>query len=221
MKPQEVKDIIGATRLTFHIDGSTTSSPNLSNAKKPDQVKELSPIVRELLSPEPRIRLHSFADDVDDNKFFFLTKDHIHIPYALPTIEHEIAHAVEMQNPVRWTLPDWGLSNYGNRHVKMSASKLFAAVARETRVRAIQLHLEKDLINRRSTCFNILSNETWSTWVRQFIPFGRFKNYQDVNFWIEDLRDKTYKAWNLDRIRYEWSVRLAHMQNWMETRQAA
>jgi hypothetical protein len=201
-----------------------SSAIGFHNARKLWEVADkLSPFVVSLLKEEPRVRLHALADDVDEDKFFFLTKEHIHIPYGFPAVEHEIAHAVEMTNEKRWLLPDWGLG-FGNKwEKKMTASRMFASMSREIRVRAIQLHMMPEELERRhGTLINILNNEhAWGAWAKEFTPYGRFKNAQDVRAWADDLRDKTYRAWSLDRIRHEWTFRLAHMQNWMETKEAA
>lgn len=52
------------------------------------------PFVHHLFEMEPRIRLHEFVDDLSLEKFFFVTDQHIHIPYVFPPVEHEIAHLV-------------------------------------------------------------------------------------------------------------------------------
>jgi len=184
---------------------------------------KINPFVKYLLESEPRVRLHPLADDLDDKKFFFITKKNIHIPYALPEVEHEIAHAVEMTNPSRWTLPDWGMAETVAWNNGLTARRMFAAMSREIRVRAIQLHMSPPSdTNNRSSLVNILNNEhAWGPWAEQFTPYGRFKNYQDVWDWANDLRARTYNAWSLDRIHHEWMIRLTHMQHWMESKEAA
>lgn len=196
-----------------------------SNGRALQEVSsDISPFVISLLDSEPRIRLHGHLEGLDDGKFFFVTKNHIHIPFGFPLIEHEIAHALEMTNKNRWLLPDWGLG-FGNKWDNgMTASKLFSSMSREIRVRAIQLRMmpAKELSNKDSTLVNILNNDfAWGYWARTFTPYGRFKNAKDVRAWADDLRERTYNAWSLDRIRHEWNVRLVHMQNWMETKEAA
>lgn len=198
-------------------------SIGVHNAKRVQDVKkDFTLYVQYLLEREPRIRLHAFADDIVKSKFFFVTKDYIHIPWQFPRIEHEIAHAVEMKDEKRWLLPDWGLavdSFTGKKDPKPSL--MFAAMSREIRVRAIQLHMYPAKPKDNSTLKNILNNDIWRNWAETMIPFGRFKNYQDVCDWVNDLGEKSYKAWDLDRISYEWDIRLTAMRNWMETKQAA
>jgi hypothetical protein len=199
-----------------------TTQTKKSNGHTLEEAK-LPPFVFSLFENEPRMRFHGNLEGLDDMKFFFVTKQHIHIPYGFPMIEHEIAHAVEMTNEKRWLLPDWGLGFGGGWEKKMTASKMFASMAREIRVRAIQIHMSPDHLNHKdSTLVNICNNEhAWGAWAKEFTPYGRFKNAQDVRAWADDLREKTYNAWSLDRIKSEWTTRLTHMQNWMETREAA
>lgn len=178
----------------------------------------LSLFVKELVQSESRFRFHDVGNDFfNDKKFFVVTKEIIHCPIFMPAIEHEIAHAVEMRDCSRWLLPDWGMTNF----TEPSPKAMFAAMAREIRVRAIQLHMlpESEHNNKNSTLVNILNNDwAWGHWARTMTPFGRFKNYQDVWTWANDLRERTFKSWSQDRIAHEWKIRLTHMQNWMETK---
>jgi hypothetical protein len=198
----------------------------------------LKPFVHRLFSMDNRIRLYPFVTDLEPDKAFFVKKEGIFIPYAIPAPEHEIAHMCEMQDQSRWLLPDWGLA-FPQESAEKSKCKdpavkffdrykspkiFFAAMAREIRVRGIQLHMEPEEIDKKdSTVFHILNNQfAWGGSVlKGHLPFGRFRIAKDVEDWAADLRDKTYKAWNLPRIEHEWGVRLTHMQNWMETKEAA
>lgn len=187
---------------------------------------KLSPFVRSLLQSEPRFRLTDIGNDVyNDKMFFVVTKDVIYTPALLPLIEHELSHAVEMRDQSRWCMPDWGMSTQGFLNEKtLAASCFFAAMAREVRVRAIQLHMQPICRNdKHSTIYSILNNDyAWGgTCTTKYLPYGRFQNYQQVEAWVHDLREKNYRSWNLDRIRHEWGIRLTHMQNWMETKEAA
>ncbi len=172
-----------------------------------------------LLEMEPRIRLHTLVDDLDDKKFFFIGKEYIHIPYVFPPIEHEIAHLVEMKKKERWTLPDLGMATFTNLDAVRPAN-FFAGLAREIRVRAIQLRMSpEEMDNKGGTIYNILNNQlTWGDYSDKYSPFGRFKSYQDVETWAQDMREKTYKAWTLDRIESAWKIRLDYIQNYMETK---
>jgi len=183
---------------------------------------KLSPFVKAMVQSEKRFRFHIIGNETfNDEKFFVVTKEIIHLPCVLPAAEHEIAHAVEMKNQKRWLLPDWGIPFKKFSIDKgLTARMMFTAMAREVRVRAIQLHMmpESEQTNPNSSLTNILRNEhAWGHWAKTMVPFGKFKTYQDVDVWVNDLRERTFKAWSQDRIAHEWKIRLTHMQNWMET----
>jgi hypothetical protein len=154
--------------------------------------------------------------DVDEDKGFFVTKSNIFIPYVLPKVEHDIAHMVELRNPKRWTMADWGMPRFDDHNIK--PGPFFAALSREARTRAIQLYMEPEAVgNEKHTTFNQLANPYWKDMAKSLLPFGRFHSMKDVECWMGDLRERTYRAWSLDRIVHEWTVRLNHIQNWMET----
>ncbi len=175
-----------------------------------------------LLQMESRIRLHHFVDDLDDKKFFFIGQDYIHIPYVFPPVEHEIAHLVEMKKKERWTLPDLGMATFTDLD-RVKPASFFAGLTREIRVRTIQLHMMPEEMERKGgTIYNILNNQlTWGDYADKYSPFGRFKSYKDVETWANDMRERTYNAWSLERIEHEWKIRLSHIQDWMETKVAA
>lgn len=185
----------------------------------------LYPFTNYLLGMESRFLFPDIGNEVfGDKQFFVVTKDYIYCPYVLPNPEHEIAHAVEMANPKRWLLPDWGLAfdPFTNER-GLTSRMMFAAMSREVRVRAIELHMMPEYRNDKgSSKYNILRNEhAWGDWAKRYTPFGRFKNYDDVQAWVHDLREKTYRAWSLERIEHEWKIRLGVMREYMDTKAQA
>lgn len=185
------------------------------NCAKPCDVK-LRPFVQHLLNMDARIRVFPFYGDVEYEKGFFCTKEHIFFPYELPQIEHDISHLVELTNPKRWTMTDWGLPRFDKDKVRPQA--FFAAFARETRTRAIQQYIQPECIgDDTSSAYNQLANSYWHGMMEKLLPYGRFKTMQDVKVWMNDLRERTFKRWSMDRIEHEWKFRLCHIQNWMET----
>lgn len=177
-----------------------------------------NPFICELLNMEPRIRLYPLHGDVSRDCGFIVRPDHIFIPWAQPAVEHEIAHLVELTASRRWTMTDWGMPRFEVGDI--FAPRFFAALARETRVRALQRYMmtfknEQELHD--SWVWNQCNNPYWAEMVRRSLPFGRFRDYQDVQMWIRDLHEKVYKSWSQDRIRHEWMIRLDHFRNWMET----
>jgi len=183
-----------------------------------DSHGKFSSFICELLNMEPRIRLYPLHGDVTHDCGFIVKHEHIYIPWAQPAVEHELSHLVELNSSRRWTMTDWGMPRFEVGGI--SAPRIFAALARETRVRALQRHLmtfKNDQELQDSWVWNQCNNPYWEQMVRRNLPFGRFRDYQDVTMWIRDLHEKVYRAWSQDRIRHEWTVRLEHIQNWMET----
>lgn len=180
------------------------------------QTLDIRPFVKHLCGMDKRIVVYPFYADVEDKKGFFVTRDNIFIPYVLPKIEHDISHLLELRNSKRWTMVDWGMPRFEKDVI--SPGPFFAALCREIRTRAIQLHMEPEAMgDMNNTTYNQLANQYWTGMVKKLLPFGRFQTYQDVECWLGSLREGTYKAWCQDRIVHEWKVRLNHIQNWMET----
>lgn len=178
---------------------------------------DVHPMVHELLAMDSRIRLPKLFGDVDENKGFFVTKETIYIPYILPAIQHDIAHMLEINDHNRCLIPDWGMPRFDG---KISVRPFFAALAREVRTRAIQTHITvfaSEEEKAQSTAYDQFNNSYWKELAEELLPFGRFKNSQDLTSWMAMLRERTHKAWNLDRIHSEWRTRLTCIQNWMET----
>lgn len=193
-------------------------APDFSHVKRVEEVADkLSLNELHLYGMEPRIRTYALADTIysDISKVYFLTKEHIYIPYRLPSASHEIAHMVEMKDLDRCLLPDWGLKAFTNK-VKVSDKLFFAAFAREIRIRAID-----NLIHGFSNPVSITNHVYWFHEACKRIPFGRFKDNKDIVAWADDLSLKTFIAWSFDRVEHEWKIRLDHIRNWMETREAA
>lgn len=179
---------------------------------------KIHPTVHSLCNKEDRIRVYEVFGEVIPNQGFFVTKNHIYIPYGLPKVAHDISHLLELRNSNRWAMTDWGMPRFEEDLVK--PKQFFAAFAREIRTRAIQLHLssfdsERDM--HYSTTYSQLNNVYWAEMTKKLLPFGRFKTYQDVEIWNADLREKTSKCWSLDRIHHEWDIRLDYLRNWMES----
>jgi len=129
-------------------------------------------------------------------------------------VEHEIAHIVEFSDLSRILLPNFGFKSV---HKTNNSAVFFRSMAKEIKVRAIQMHLLKKDRVRHPIWESILNHKQWVDNAQRLIPFGRFKNYQDMEAWENHLRTKTYNAWGLDRIENEWRNRLNYLRDWMET----
>lgn len=220
-----LKSFLRKTKTLFNVANqiiktmSTDELPISSQDFRNTNYKAI-PVVYHMIEMDKRILFDRFFGDVSDRLKidkqvgFLITKDTIHIPYQLPSIEHEIAHLVEMKDSKRWTMTDFGMGNPDIDH--MSAERIFQALSREVRARAIELHLTGKIIKSDSK-YMIFNNPFWYSAVKKHLPFGKFKNMDEVTAWVEDLRDKTYAAWSEDRVVHEWKIRLEHIQNHMES----
>ncbi len=193
-------------------------NPILVQASSP-RAAEVKGFALELLEMDSRIQVYNFFGDLEEDFGYLPKKTGLFFPVGVPSAEHDIAHMVEMSNKKRWTIADWGMpspkNNNGYSEWK-SFGGFFAALSREIRVRAIQLHLIPEY-GQRETLMNIFANPFWFEMVNKHLPFGRFNSYEDVISWMIDLRDKTRFAWSPERIRHEWIIRLDHIRNWMES----
>ena len=143
------------------------------------------------------------------NMFYVPLKTHIYIPYSFPRLSHEVAHMVEMTNNSRLVMIDWGMP------VKIfkKAPGILALLSRETRVRVI----EDVLVGRKPNISTVIEHSYMSKMFPQVIGNSRFKEVRDVENWIEDLHERTLKAWSFDRIMVECHKRMEYILNWMET----
>lgn len=180
------------------------------------------PVVKRFLSRlEGKIQLHVMMDCIADRKVetaYYPTKTYLHTTWDLPSIEHEIAHMVEVSES-RILIPDWGFRFYtdiypANTKGKTTTAALVAAMSRETRVRAIQRLIDGGNAEQSSLAQNFM----WLDALQARLPFGRFKNRKDIIDWIEDMHLKTYVNWNIDRIEVEWNRKVDILLDWMETK---
>lgn len=175
-----------------------------------------------LLGMEERFRFYYGLSKRNDQDYYYPTKQYIFMPFTtdndfVASAAHEIAHMVEMQNYKRCLLPDWGM-HAGPK--KNTPSEYFAMLARETRVRAIEMIIapfscEKE--KQSSTRYDIFNNPYFGSELKKMIPFGRFKNAQEVKDWTYALRDRTLRDWSRERIFEEWKNKLDYIRDWMET----
>jgi len=91
-----------------YFDLATENKIISKRAFKPNE--KLNSFVKHLFNMSSAIRCINMADEIYSlEKVFFCTDKFIVIPVCMPAAEHEIAHLVEMNNPKRWTIPDFGL----------------------------------------------------------------------------------------------------------------
>lgn len=168
-----------------------------------------NPLLEEIFSNNPNIKLHECFFYLKNRKMplsYFVAKNIILLSYGLPCILHEIAHIVEMTDYARLLKPDMGMAI---ELKKMSNKGLLCAIARESRVRAIQYIIG----NRQAKLFD---NYVWERIVNDKIPLGKFKTFKEVLKWSNIIYDNTLEEWNLDKIKEEWFKKMNYIQNWMD-----
>lgn len=146
------------------------------------------------------------------NQAYFPTKNAIYITTGLPSLSHETAHMVEMNDYSRLLQGDWGLWSK-----RASPKGLVCAIARESRVRGIESHMSTyrnidNLINS-SGGVGLLCDM-----LKPSLPFGRFKDIAEVRQWAVSIFESTRSQWDLERIRHEWDLRADYIRNWQETK---
>jgi hypothetical protein len=144
---------------------------------------------------DERIKLYDAHDA--EGAYYIPTKKAIFIPgIFIIRPAHEIAHMVEMNDINRCVKPDWGMTLKHNVNPRL----YFSSLAREVRTRAIESIISDEKFTLGSTSFNIFNNPSWRYDMRNNLPFGRFKKENEVQDWVDDIRDRVLKSWSKDRI---------------------
>lgn len=208
-----------------------------------EYIKTNHPFCYELMNDGTNIQLimgggMAFTDNTVG---YIPSKETLYIAEGLPSIDHEIAHMLEMRDFNRLTKVDLGLESPFDRNAKFTIkeSAFFAASAREARVVAIQSVINAiesiHSIDHRLDTYTrnisisvralggrkLTNNIIWENKCIDFLKnnqYGRFKTSYDYVQWIDDIHEKTVKAWTKDRIIVEFKNRLNFINNWMETK---
>lgn len=182
----------------------------------------LPALQREMMNKITRLTLFPNLNDLvikhrfSDHAYYPCKSDGLFMATKLPALSHEISHMVEA--PIdRITKPDWGISLDYNI-IQWGSRKLFAALAREIRVRTIEQWLELEISPPDRLHTRIFSNYIWSGELRKRLPFGEFRTYEDVVEWGNDIHKDTVRNWSFGRILTEWNKRTDILNNWMETK---
>lgn len=159
-----------------------------------------------------------FNNDDDLIIWWHPTKKAIHISMFLTGMSHELAHFIETPNINRLVKNDFDLQLGlgGNKYT-------FAVLIREVKVRAIQrrigdfperiMSITERQNEREAT---IITNAILDQAIR-YLPYGRFSCKEELIQYVYDLHDRTYDAWNKDRIETVFNKRAEFVKNWMET----
>lgn len=162
----------------------------------------------EILSNNPNIKLHETFFYLSNKKLprgYFVAKDIILISYGLPPLLHEIAHIIEMSDYTRLTKVDMGMPMNTR---KFSDKGFLCAIARESRVRAIQ-----SIIGDRPT--KLFDNASWVEMVKEKQTLGKFKTFKEILEWSDVIYNNALEEWTLDKIKEEWFKKMNFIQNWM------
>lgn len=120
-----------------------------------------------------------------DDYGYIPRKNEIFITGVFPTLSHEIAHIVEINDKNRLLKDDFGMSVlFAEKLFKSNAKYSFAAFARETRVEAIQSVIDN---SEKNTFERLTSNPIWNGAVKSNVPFGKFNNFKQVEEWVSDI----------------------------------
>lgn len=152
---------------------------------------------------------NNYMNPPPDDIFFKIRKDYMQFVVGIPTLEHEIAHMVEMKDFSRCIINDWGL----RFDIENISNKLFfLTMAREARVRGIQSHLDGREYAYSANHPVILFDAPGH------LPFGKFNSCKDFYDWMQAIFSRSRSDWSKDRIYDEWVKRAEYIRNWQETK---
>lgn len=181
----------------------------------------LDPFIRHLLS----------VMDNDDFLFFGYACDFpgfagyhpnyngkIYVAYSLPSLFHEIAHLVEIDNE-RYLLPDFGLGGKATPSQRLNKKFMIKASAREERVIAIQKVINcgnNPEVNKSMSIVN--QNPFYQELFNKVgFPFNKFQNFNEVKDWAFHIFEKATKVWTRDKIEFEFFKRVEVLRNNIHT----
>ncbi len=138
------------------------------------------------------------------------------MPSDFPSIEHEIAHFLEMGNIERLKFCDMGMDSDPGKWYERGPSILFIGFSRELRTRQIQKILEGEIeggpnCKLAKSMNDLTTNQSWHP-DQQFSDFGKFKSAKEVEDYMIDLCNKVRQNWTQEKIRFEFKRRCAFMR---------
>ncbi len=168
------------------------------------------------------------------------TEKHIYMPAgAVPRIEHEVAHFLEMSNIKRILYKDMGMemiplhhkmedfntlycNNEEKRYSKNEIETAFnsksylAALIRELKVREIQKILLQEITSKdEAVSFKDLKyNTAWEVPAKNHLWDGQ-KQFEE---WAINLTNQTRRAWTEEKVRFEFTRRVEYVQEWQATK---
>ncbi len=106
---------------------------------------------------------------------------------------------------------DWGLNVFMNMN-HVSASHYFAAIARESRVRAIQAIIQESNFDKV-----VKVNPLIEKFAHCYLPYKKLQTINHLYEWHEHMFEITYKTYNKDMIQFEWKKRIDFISNHIES----
>lgn len=171
-------------------------------------IKDNSSIVNRFLSDDLSNPSIDHIYSIENNK--------INIAYNIPFVRigHQIAHMVEINDLKKCLLPNWGFKTF--QSFTPSKEHIFRAIARETRVRAIEKIIYSDYL-APIDLFNDI-NFYWKDLVKNILPYGKFNSLEEVKDWCQSIEYSTLNIWSLDKIEYDWKIRIDYISNHLESK---
>lgn len=202
-----------------YVQGKGDITPRFIYTSLDGELQNISSLVLDLMKSFDKFRFYDLFDVIFSGKGLVFRKDFIFIPYVLPSLPHEIGHILEMKDKSRWVKDDLGMPMMTNLK---NPAIFYRSMARDFRARAIQLRLgsnDPNVIKNHVEKQTIDSYEgSWFLAARDLLPYGRFRNTKDVADWANTFMLTTFNEWTEEKIRHEWSLRIDHYKEWMETK---
>ncbi len=212
-------------------------------------------VIKRLLNLEPnRIFIPQYAGGIFDSttmgiNAFVPSKEKILMPEdpkGPPSIMHEIGHWLDMKDPKRWIIKEWGFDDwspipfeettvsitnkkaihnkawsynqYKADRSKKSQARFTKYLSTELRVRSIEYRLNSSSFQTNKFINKIIGSFNWGDMSLIMLPFAKFQTVDHLKDWIGTLGQTTYNHWTEDKIEFEFKKRLDYWGEWAETK---
>jgi hypothetical protein len=98
-----------------------------------------------------------------------------------------------------------------------SSKNYFIALARESRVCAIELFINGEEFHPSFLKHGRLTNSGWKDIGMKHLNYSKFKTIHEVGEWSAHIMLKTYQNWNQDKVMHVWKEKADYIRNWMES----
>lgn len=162
----------------------------------------------------------------DVNALYIPTKSRIFIPDIgfRRAAAHQLAHILERNNS-KITEVDYGFKVHNETNqergivsiFEASSKNYFIALARESRVCAIELVINGEEFHPSFLKHGRLTNRGWEDIGMKHLNYSKFKTINEVGEWSAHIMLKTYQNWNQDKVMHVWKEKADYIRNWMES----